>query len=147
VLKKYHLKPFQKHGIIQKRKWLQLGNALIQKFDVRSGKGIHSLTRSLSGGNQQKAIIAREIDSNVDVMLAVQLTRGLDVGAIEYIHSQILNQREQGKAILLISLELEEIMKLSDRILVIFEGKIVAELLPKETSKESIGLFMSGGQA
>jgi simple sugar transport system ATP-binding protein len=147
VLKKYHLEPFQKHGIIQKRKWLQLGNALIQNFDVRSGKGIHSLTRSLSGGNQQKAIIAREIDSNADVMLAVQLTRGLDVGAIEYIHSQILTQREQGKAILLVSLELEEILKLSDRILVIFEGKIVAELLPKETSKEAIGLFMSGGKA
>ncbi len=145
ALKKYHLDPYQKNGIIQKRKWLELASHLIQKFDVRSGKGIHSVTRSLSGGNQQKAIIAREIDSNADVMLAVQLTRGLDVGAIEYIHSQVLAQREQGKAILLISLELEEIMKLSDRILVIFEGRIVAELLPKETSKEAIGLYMSGG--
>ena len=146
LLKKYHREPFQKKGIIQKRKWLELASHLIQKFDVRSGKGIHSLTRSLSGGNQQKAIIAREIDSNADVMLAIQLTRGLDVGAIEYIHSQILAQREQGKAILLISLELEEIMKLSDRILVIYEGNIVAELLPKETSKEAIGLYMSGGK-
>ena len=146
LLKKYHREPFQKKGIIQKRKWLTLASSLIQKFDVRSGTGIHSLTRSLSGGNQQKTIIAREIDSNADVMLAVQLTRGLDVGAIEYIHSQILNQREQGKAILLISLELEEILKMSDRILVIFEGKIVAELMPKETSKESIGLYMSGGK-
>jgi general nucleoside transport system ATP-binding protein len=145
ALKKYHLNPYQRNGIIQKRKWLELASHLIQKFDVRSGKGIHSLTRSLSGGNQQKAIIAREIDSNADVMLAVQLTRGLDVGAIEYIHSQILAQREQGKAILLVSLELEEIMKLSDRILVIFEGRIVADLLPKETSKEAIGLYMSGG--
>jgi ABC-type uncharacterized transport system ATPase subunit len=145
ALKKYHRDPYQKNGIIQKRKWLELASHLIQKFDVRSGKGIHSLTRSLSGGNQQKAIIAREIDSNADVMLAVQLTRGLDVGAIEYIHSQILAQREQGKAILLVSLELEEIMKLSDRILVIFEGRIVADLLPKETSKEAIGLYMSGG--
>jgi simple sugar transport system ATP-binding protein len=145
ALKKYHLNPYQRNGIIQKRKWLELASHLIQKFDVRSGKGIQSSTRSLSGGNQQKAIIAREIDSNADVMLAVQLTRGLDVGAIEYIHSQILAQREQGKAILLVSLELEEIMKLSDRILVIFEGRIVADLLPKETSKEAIGLYMSGG--
>ena len=145
ALKKYHRNPYQKNGIIQKRKWLELASHLIQKFDVRSGKGIQSSTRSLSGGNQQKAIIAREIDSNADVMLAVQLTRGLDVGAIEYIHSQILAQREQGKAILLVSLELEEIMKLSDRILVIFEGRIVADLLPKETSKEAIGLYMSGG--
>ena len=145
ALKKYHRDPYQKNGIIQKRKWLELASHLIQKFDVRSGKGIQSSTRSLSGGNQQKAIIAREIDSNADVMLAVQLTRGLDVGAIEYIHSQILAQREQGKAILLVSLELEEIMKLSDRILVIFEGRIVADLLPKETSKEAIGLYMSGG--
>jgi simple sugar transport system ATP-binding protein len=146
-LKKYHLSPFQKQGIIQKKQWFKLANHLIDRFDVRSGKGIQSLTRSLSGGNQQKAIIAREIDSNADVMLAVQLTRGLDVGAIEYIHSQILAQRKEGKAILMISLELEEIMKLSDRILVMYEGQIVAELNPKETTKETIGLYMAGGKA
>ena len=146
TLKKYHKSPFQKKGIIQKKQWFTLSNHLISRFDVRSGKGVQSLTRSLSGGNQQKAIIAREIDSNADVMLAVQLTRGLDVGAIEYIHSQILAQRNEGKAILMISLELEEIMKLSDRILVMYEGQIVAELNPKETSKETIGLYMAGGK-
>ncbi len=146
TLKKYHKNPFQKKGIIQKKKWLDLSSDLINRFDVRSGKGVQSLTRSLSGGNQQKAIIAREIDSNADVMLAVQLTRGLDVGAIEYIHSQILAQRNEGKAILMISLELEEIMKLSDRILVIYEGQIVAELNPKTTNKETIGLYMAGGK-
>ncbi|MFZ9197621.1 MAG: ABC transporter ATP-binding protein [Bacilli bacterium] len=146
TLKKYHQDPYQKQGIIQKNKWFELSNHLINRFDVRSGKGIQSLTRSLSGGNQQKAIIAREIDSNADVMLAVQLTRGLDVGAIEYIHSQILTQRNEGKAILMISLELEEIMKLSDRILVMYEGQIVAELNPKTTTKETIGLYMAGGK-
>jgi simple sugar transport system ATP-binding protein len=146
TLKKYHQAPFQKQGIIQKKQWFKLANRLIDRFDVRSGKGIQSQTRSLSGGNQQKAIIAREIDSNADVMLAVQLTRGLDVGAIEYIHAQILEQRKEGKAILMVSLELEEIMKLSDRILVMFDGQIVAELNPKETTKETIGLYMAGGK-
>lgn len=146
TLKKYHRAPFQKQGIIQKKQWFKLANRLIDRFDVRSGKGIQSQTRSLSGGNQQKAIIAREIDSNADVMLAVQLTRGLDVGAIEYIHAQILEQRKEGKAILMVSLELEEIMKLSDRILVMFDGQIVAELNPKETTKETIGLYMAGGK-
>ena len=145
-IKKYHKPPFQKNGILNKKASLQLAESLIQSFDVRSGQGIYSLTRSMSGGNQQKAIIAREIDTNSDVLLAVQLTRGLDVGAIEYIHQQILRQRQEGKAILMISLELEEIMKLSDRILVMYNGQLVAELDPKKTSKEEIGLYMAGGQ-
>jgi simple sugar transport system ATP-binding protein len=145
-MKKYHKSPFQKHGILNKKAGLQLAESLIESFDVRSGQGIYSLTRSMSGGNQQKAIIAREIDTNSDVLLAVQLTRGLDVGAIEYIHQQILRQRQEGKAILMISLELEEIMKLSDRILVMYNGQIVVELDPKKTSKEEIGLYMAGGQ-
>lgn len=145
-LKKYHKQPFQKKGIIQKKKIFQLAESILERFDVRSGKGIQSLTRSLSGGNQQKAIIGREIDSNADVLLAVQMTRGLDVGAIEYIHSQMLKQREEGKAVLMISLELEEILKLSDRIIVMYEGRIVAELNPKETTKELIGLYMAGGK-
>ncbi|MEN9819752.1 MAG: hypothetical protein RL379_530 [Bacillota bacterium] len=145
-LKKYHQQPFQKYGIIQKKQIFKLANTILERFDVRSGKGIQSLTRSLSGGNQQKAIIGREIDSNASVMLAVQMTRGLDVGAIEYIHSQILKQREEGKAILMISLELEEILKLSDRIIVMYEGRIVAELNPKKTTKEMIGLYMAGGK-
>ena len=102
-------------------------------------------TRSMSGGNQQKAIIAREIDANADFILSVQLTRGLDVGAIEYIQKQMLHQRDLGKAILLISLELDEILKLSDRILVMFEGQIVKELDPKSTTQEEIGLYMAGG--
>jgi ABC-type uncharacterized transport system ATPase subunit len=145
-MKKYHKDPFQKNGILNKKASLELAESLIHSFDVRSGQGIYSLTRSLSGGNQQKAIIAREIDTNSDVMLAVQLTRGLDVGAIEYIHQHMLRQREEGKAILMISLELDEIMKLSDRILVMYNGQIVAELNPKQTTKEEIGLYMAGGQ-
>lgn len=145
-MKKYHKPPFQKHGVLNKKASLDLAETLIQTFDVRSGQGIYSSTRSMSGGNQQKAIIAREINTNSDVLLAVQLTRGLDVGAIEYIHQQILRQRKEGKAILMISLELDEIMKLSDRILVIYNGQIVAELNPKTTNKEEIGLYMAGGQ-
>jgi len=145
-LKKYHQRPYQKNGIVQKKEIFKLANTILERFDVRSGKGIQSLTRSLSGGNQQKAIIGREIESNAGVMLAVQMTRGLDVGAIEYIHSQILKQREEGKAILMVSLELEEILKLSDRIIVMYEGKIVAELNPKQTTKEMIGLYMAGGK-
>jgi simple sugar transport system ATP-binding protein len=145
-LKKYHQRPYQKNGIVQKKQIFKLANTILERFDVRSGKGIQSLTRSLSGGNQQKAIIGREIESNAGVMLAVQMTRGLDVGAIEYIHSQILKQREEGKAILMVSLELEEILKLSDRIIVMYEGKIVAELNPKQTTKEMIGLYMAGGK-
>jgi simple sugar transport system ATP-binding protein len=98
----------------------------------------------MSGGNQQKAIIAREIDTEPELLVAVQPTRGLDVGAIEFIHKQILAERDLGKAILLISLELEEVMNLSDRILVIFEGEIVCELDPKKTTYNELGLYMSG---
>jgi simple sugar transport system ATP-binding protein len=146
AMKKYHLPPYQRKGFVQLKPTLSLAKKLVETFDIRSGKGIASLTRSLSGGNQQKAIIAREIDTNSDVLLAIQPTRGLDVGAIEYIHGHMLRQRSEGKAILLISLELEEIMQLSDRILVIYNGEIVAELLPEKTSKEEIGLYMAGGK-
>lgn len=146
AMKKYHRSPFQIHGIVQVKPTLKLAEQLIENFDIRSGKGITSITRSLSGGNQQKAIIAREIDTNSDVLLAVQPTRGLDVGAIEYIHGHMLRQRREGKAILLISLELEEILQLSDRILVIYNGEFVAELNPEKTSKEAIGLYMAGGK-
>ena len=103
-----------------------------------------TITRSMSGGNQQKAIIAREIDYNPDLLIAVQPTRGLDVGAIEYIHKQIISQRDDGKAVLLVSLELEEVMNLSDRILVMYEGEIVGELDPKTTTLNELGLYMSG---
>ena len=100
----------------------------------------------MSGGNQQKAIVAREIDKNPDLLIAVQPTRGLDVGAIEHIHSQIVAQRDAGKAVLLVSLELDEVMALSDRILVMYEGEIVGELDPKTTTVEEMGLYMSGAK-
>ena len=100
----------------------------------------------MSGGNQQKAIVAREIMKNPDILLAVQPTRGLDVGAIEYIHRQLVAQRDSGSAILLVSLELDEVMNLSDRILVIFEGAIVADLNPKETTVQELGLYMAGSK-
>lgn len=144
-LKKYHHRPMNQHGILNFKSMEKLGESLIQKFDIRTSQGAMTETRSMSGGNQQKAIIAREIDANADFILSVQLTRGLDVGAIEYIQKQMLYQRDLGKAILLISLELDEILKLSDRILVMFEGQIVKELDPKSTTQEEIGLYMAGG--
>ena len=100
----------------------------------------------MSGGNQQKAIIAREIDKDPELLIAVQPTRGLDVGAIEYIHKQIVAQRDAGKAVLLVSLELDEVMSLSDRILVIYEGEIVGELDPKTTTAEEMGLYMAAAK-
>ena len=112
----------------------------------RSGQGSHSIVRGMSGGNQQKAIIAREIESNCDLLIAVQPTRGLDVGAIEFIHKQLIQQRDEGHAVLLISLELDEVMNVSDRILVMYEGEIVTDLNPKETNVEELGLYMAGSK-
>ena len=100
----------------------------------------------MSGGNQQKAIIAREVEQNDDVLIAVQPTRGLDVGAIEFIHKQIVKTRDNNKAVLLVSLELDEVMNLSDRILVMYEGEIVADLNPKETTIQELGLYMAGSK-
>jgi simple sugar transport system ATP-binding protein len=100
----------------------------------------------MSGGNQQKAIIAREIDKEPDLLVAVQPTRGLDVGAIEYIHGQLIRERDQGRAVLLVSLELDEVMNLSDRILVMYEGEIVGEFDPKQTTVEELGLYMAGAK-
>ena len=100
----------------------------------------------MSGGNQQKAIVAREIDRNPQLLIAVQPTRGLDVGAIEYIHKQIIAQRDAGKAVLLVSLELDEVMNLSDRILVMYEGEIVGEFNPKTTDVQTLGLYMAGAK-
>ena len=116
------------------------------QYDIRSNQGPITKARSMSGGNQQKAVIAREIDRNPDLLIAVQPTRGLDVGAIEYIHRKIVEQRDKGKAVLLISLELDEIMSLSDRILVIYEGEIVGEFNPKTVSRNELGLYMSGAK-
>jgi len=113
---------------------------------VRSGQGAETITRSMSGGNQQKAIIAREIDKKPELLVAVQPTRGLDVGAIEYIHKQLVAQRDAGKAVLLVSLELDEVMDVPDRILVMHEGEIVGEFNPKETNQEELGLYMAGAK-
>ena len=119
---------------------------LIDAYDVRSGQGAITAARAMSGGNQQKAIIAREIDKNPDLLIAVQPTRGLDVGAIEFVHSQLVAQRDAGKAVLLVSLELDEVMDVPDRILVMYEGEIVGELDPKATTQEELGLYMAGAK-
>jgi simple sugar transport system ATP-binding protein len=119
---------------------------LIEKFDIRSGQGPIAIVRSMSGGNQQKAIIAREMDKDHELLVAVQPTRGLDVGAIEYIHKMLVEGRDNGKAVLLVSLELDEVLNVSDRILVMYEGEIVGELDPKETTDEELGLYMSGAK-
>ena len=119
---------------------------LIDKFDVRSGQGPITKARSMSGGNQQKAIVARELDRPHNLLVAVQPTRGLDVGAIEYIHAQIVKDRDEGAGVLLVSLELDEVMNLSDRILVMYEGEIVGELDPKKTTVQELGLYMAGAK-
>ncbi len=146
VLQVYHHKEFQKHGFINKQAVTEYAETLIEKYDVRSGQGAITAARSMSGGNQQKAIIAREISKNPELLIAVQPTRGLDVGAIEYIHHQILKTRDEGKGVLLVSLELDEVMNLSDRILVMYEGEIVAELDPKTTTVQELGLYMAGSK-
>ena len=145
-LKKYHRSPMNNHGFLNFNLMKENSERLINQFDIRTSQRSLTDTRSMSGGNQQKAIIAREIDLNGSCILCVQLTRGLDVGAIEYIHQQLLKQRELGKAILLISFELDEILKLSDRIVVMFGGEIVKTLDPKQTNQEEIGIYMAGGR-
>ncbi len=130
----------------QRRNIREYANRLISQYDVRSGQGPVTIVRSMSGGNQQKAIIARELDKKPKLLVAVQPTRGLDVGAIEYIHRQLIAQRDAGAAVLLVSLELEEVMNVSDRILVMYEGEIVGELDPKKTTTEELGLYMAGAK-
>ena len=136
---------FSKNGILDFRKIENNANNLIEKFDIRP-RDINELAGSLSGGNQQKVIIAREISSNPDLLIAAQPTRGLDVGAIEFIHQYLVELRNQGKAVLLISFQLDEVMDLSDRIAVIYDGKIVGELNPKDTDEFEIGRLMAGGK-
>ena len=133
-------------GFLRRRNIREYSDELIDRFDIRSGQGSITPARSMSGGNQQKAIIAREIDKQPEVLVAVQPTRGLDVGAIEYIHKQLVAQRDAGKAVLLISLELDEVMDVPDRILVMYEGEIVGELDPKKTTQEELGLYMAGAK-
>ena len=133
-------------GFLRRKNIRQYSDKLIEQYDVRSGQGSVTPVRSMSGGNQQKAIIAREIDKQPELLVAVQPTRGLDVGAIEYIHKQLVAQRDAGKAVLLISLELDEVMDVPDRILVMYEGEIVGELDPKKTTQEELGLYMAGAK-
>ncbi len=146
VLQRYREPRFQHMGFINKGAVRAYAEQLIGQYDVRSGQGAVTAARSMSGGNQQKAIIAREIDRELPLIVAVQPTRGLDVGAIEYIHSRLVAERDKGKAVLLVSLELDEVMSLSDRILVMYEGEIVGELDPKTTSVQELGLYMAGAK-
>lgn len=146
VLQTYYTKEFQNRGFLKFDAIRQYAKKLIDKFDIRSAQGEDSMVRGMSGGNQQKAIIARELDRNPEIVIAVQPVRGLDVGAIEYIHKQLIAQRDSGKAVLLVSLELDEVMNVSDRILVMYEGEIVADLNPKNTTVEELGLYMAGAK-
>lgn len=146
VLQRYWSSDFQMYNFIKNKEVSAFSKKLIEKFDVRSGQGNKTVVRAMSGGNQQKAIIARELDKEHKLLIAVQPTRGLDVGAIEYIHRQIVADRDNGAAVLLVSYELDEVMNLSDRILVMYEGEIVGELDPKKTSPEELGLYMAGAR-
>ena len=147
VLQRYFEPEFtNKFGFLRRKNIRTYAERLIEQYDVRSGQGPITISRAMSGGNQQKAIIAREIDKDPQLLIAVQPTRGLDVGAIEYIHKQIVAQRDAGKAVLLVSLELDEVMTVSDRILVMYEGEIVGELDPKTTTVEELGLYMAGAK-
>ena len=146
VLQRFNEPGFQKMGFINRTAVREYAERIIGQYDVRSAQGPVTIARSMSGGNQQKAIIGREIDRENPLLIAVQPTRGLDVGAIEYIHSELVSQRDAGKAILLVSLELDEVMNLSDRILVMYEGEIVGELDPKATTVQELGLYMAGAK-
>ena len=146
VLQRYFEPQFQHGGFIRFDEVRKYADKLIEEYDIRSGQGPVTVVRSMSGGNQQKAIVAREIDREMPLIVAVQPTRGLDVGAIEYIHRQLVHERDEGKAVLLVSLELDEVMNLSDRILVMYEGEIVGEFDPKKVSVEELGLYMAGAK-
>ncbi|WP_214881496.1 MULTISPECIES: ABC transporter ATP-binding protein [unclassified Exiguobacterium] len=145
VLQTYYKEPFSKRGLMNYKAVAEKAKTLIEKFDVRT-PSIDVPARALSGGNQQKAIIAREVDRSPDLLIAAQPTRGLDVGAIEFIHEQLIKEREKGRAVLLISFELDEILHVSDRIAVLYEGKIVGIRDPKETTEQELGFLMAGGQ-
>ncbi|HIR09087.1 MAG TPA: ABC transporter ATP-binding protein [Candidatus Avoscillospira stercoripullorum] len=146
VLQRYWQPEFQKAGFLNFPAMRAYSDRLIEQYDVRSGQGSLTPARAMSGGNQQKAIVAREIDKDPELLVAVQPTRGLDVGAIEYIHHQILAVRDAGKAVLLVSLELDEVMNLSDRILVMYEGELVGQFDPKTVTVEELGLYMAGAK-
>ena len=147
VLERYFEPEFtNRAGFLRRDNIRAYAEKIIEEYDVRSGQGPVTVARAMSGGNQQKAIVGREIDKNPELLVAVQPTRGLDVGAIEYIHRQLVAQRDAGKAVLLVSLELDEVMDIPDRILVMYEGEIVGELDPKTTTEEELGLYMAGAK-
>lgn len=142
----YYKDKFQKNGLLNFNAIRSYAKELIQKYDIRSSMGPDSIAREMSGGNQQKAIIARETSREHNFLIAAQPTRGLDVGAIEYVHKTLIKERDKGNGLLVVSYELDEVMDISDRILVMYEGEIVAELNPKETNINEIGLYMSGSK-
>ena len=144
VIKEFDKAPFSSKGILNYSEIEEYSKKIIERFDVRSGEGINSRAGKLSGGNQQKAIVGREITSQPELLIAVNPTRGLDVGAIEYIHKELVAERDKGKAVLLISFELDEIFNLSDRIAVINAGKLIDIVNTKETDAHSVGLMMAG---
>ena len=133
-------------GFLKRKNIRKYAEKLIDEYDIRSGQGAITMARSMSGGNQQKAIIAREVDNESKLLVAVQPTRGLDVGAIENIHKQLVKHRDAGNAVLLVSFELDEVMNVSDRILVMYEGEIVGEFNPKNVTVEELGLYMAGAK-
>ncbi len=146
VLQNYFEDRFVKNGFMKFKEIKEYSDKLIEKYDVRSGQGSDTIVRSMSGGNQQKAIVGREMEREHSLLIAVQPTRGLDVGAIEFIHSEMVKKRDEGDAILIVSLELDEVMNLSDRIYVMYEGEIVGEVNPKEVTIQELGLYMAGAK-
>lgn len=146
VIHNYNEAPYANKGIINRSSIRENAEKLIEEYDIRSSKGATSVSRQMSGGNQQKAIIAREIELSPSVLLAVQPTRGLDIGAIEGIHTKLIEERDKGKAVLLVSLEIEEVLDICDRISIMYDGKITGEVIPSETDENEIGLYMSGSK-
>jgi general nucleoside transport system ATP-binding protein len=144
VLEVYNKRPFSKNGLLNRTKIREYANKILENFDVRSGEGASSIARTLSGGNQQKAIIGRELELDPDLLIAVQPTRGLDVGSIEYIHKRLIQHRDSGKAVLLISLELDEVLQLSDRIAIVNNGDLIGIVNASETNEKEVGLMMAG---
>lgn len=145
VLQNFEKEPFSKNGILNQKAMKEHAKELIEKFDIRPRNSEDRAAGTLSGGNQQKVIIAREVTNNSDLLIAVNPTRGLDVGAIEFVHKYLVEQRNKGKAVLLVSFELDEVMSLSDRIEVIFEGQITGSVLGKDANEEQLGFMMAGG--
>lgn len=144
IIKDFEKSPFSHHGLLDKPQIKEYSQAIIEKYDVRSGEGVNSLAGKLSGGNQQKAIIGREITAQPKLLIAVQPTRGLDVGAIEFIHAQLVKHRDEGNAVLLVSFELDEIFNLSDRIAVINAGRLIDIVKTEDTDEYAVGLMMAG---